>query len=110
MSLEIEEIGDVIVIVPKDEITPLLSYRMETYIRSGVIKFVIDLDELPSIGSLEIGLLISALKRAREAEGNLILTGVKPLVKTTLEWASLTKILDIYETREEAVKSFAAKE
>ena len=110
MSLDIEEVGDVVVIVPTDEITPLLSYRIETYVRSEMINFVIDLGEFSSIGSLEIGLLISALKRVREAEGGLKLTGVKPIVKTVLEWASLTKIFEIYETKVEAIKSFVARE
>jgi anti-sigma B factor antagonist len=106
MPLEVDEIQDVVVIKPTDEITPLLSYRMEAYVRLGKTRFVIDLQKFPSIGSLEIGLLVSALKRARGAGGDLKLAAVRPMVKTILGWASLNKILEIYETKEEAVKSF----
>jgi anti-sigma B factor antagonist len=69
-------------------------------------KVVIDLAEVTFIDSTGIGVLVGALKRAREKGGALNFCGVQTRVKRVFEITGLMKALPLFDSRELALKAF----
>ena len=63
---------------------------------------VIDMSKVPFIDSTGVGVLVGALKRAREHGGTLTLACPQPRVRRVFEITGLLGALPIYESREAA--------
>jgi len=75
---------------------------------SGISKIIIDFKEVPYIDSFGIGVLVSSLTTVRKADGSLKLAGLSDGVKKIFQLAKLLKFFEIYDTQEDALKSFSA--
>jgi anti-sigma B factor antagonist len=53
-----------------------------------------------------LGVFASALKKLKKSNGDLKLINLSPTVMELLERSRLDKVFDVFETEEEAVKSF----
>jgi anti-sigma B factor antagonist len=69
-------------------------------------RMVFDLSRVQFIDSSGCGAILSCLKNLTSIGGDLRLCGVTPRVRTTFELIRLHRICQIFNTRDEAVKSF----
>ena len=70
-------------------------------------RIVVDLKEVSFIDSTGIGVLVGALKRARERGGSVHFSSCQSRVKRVFEITGLMRALPLFSTREEAVAAFA---
>ncbi len=68
---------------------------------------VVDLGEVSFLDSTGIGVLVGALKRAREKGGALGFCGVKGRVRRVFEVTGLVSALPIFESCDAALEAFA---
>ena len=86
--------------------SPQLKEEIVKISQSGVKRLVINLSQVEYLDSTGLGVLIGALKRLREADGNLSLVGPGMRILRIFEITGLDKIFEIFATEEDA----AAKE
>lgn len=86
--------------------SPQLKQEIVKLAEGGVKHLIINLSKVEYLDSTGLGVLIGALKRLREAGGNLVLVGPALRILRIFEITGLDKIFDIYATEEDA----AAKE
>ncbi len=82
----------------KDELLKRLDHEVRNV--------VIDLKNVDFVDSTFLGSLVAGLKKATMKNGDLKISGLQEPVKAMFELTRLYKIFDIFNTREEAVKSF----
>lgn len=70
---------------------------------------VFDMSAVQFIDSAGCGSLITTLRRLNEAGGALKLCDIRKQVRSVLELVRMHKIIDIYNTREEALRSFSVE-
>jgi len=75
-------------------------------IENGRSQVVLDLGEVSLVTSMYLGGLISIVKLLRENGGALKLVHLQPAVSSVLEMTRLSRIMEIFNDRETAVKSF----
>ena len=71
--------------------------------REGGRRVVVDLEAVDFIDSAGLGVLVAGLKRARTRGGALALVATGLSVTKVLEITGLHRIIDVHETREEAL-------
>jgi anti-sigma B factor antagonist len=69
-------------------------------------KIVLDLTRLRFIDSAGLGAFLSCLRKLTEKRGDLKLCAVSKQVRTAFALVRMHRILDIYDTREEATRAF----
>ncbi len=113
MELSAENIGDVaLVIVHGDHLDASVTDQFKRDIGpliDGHTKVILDMSELRFVDSAGIGAILSALRRLSAADGDLKLCGVTKPVRASFEIARMHRIIDILDTREEALAAFAAE-
>ncbi len=98
---------DLIILNLGKEITENTSAKLTEAIRDYAkegSEFIIDLSDVPYIGSPGLGIIMSSLKAIRERGGNMRLVGLSPEVKRTFDLISASQIIDIHATQEEAIE------
>jgi len=102
--------SDVTLIVIRGEIgtetVDQFKEKIDQIINDGKKKLVIDLQEVNYLNSMGLGVFASALKKLKKSNGDLKLINLSPTVMELLERSRLDKVFDVFETEEEAVKSF----
>ena len=83
----------------KGEITSL--------VEAGHRNVILDLSGVPWINSTGLGILITGYHSIKAAEGKMMICNVKERVLSIFYISQLENIFDVYETREEAIKSVA---
>ena len=83
-----------------------LKTTIEEHLSSGISKFIIDLEEVPYVDSSGIGVLVSSFTTIRKAGGSLKLTDLSEAVGEMLKLTRLDEFFEIYDTQEDAIKSF----
>jgi anti-anti-sigma factor len=76
----------------------------------GQQQVVLDLCRVDFMSSSGVRMLLNLLKRSRGVGGDLRLAAAQPGIQRTLEIAGLVRVLKIYPSSEEAVRSFGAQE
>jgi anti-sigma B factor antagonist len=108
----VEKVGDVTIVeVPAEQLDATNSedFRQQMApVLEGCRKLALDLARVRFVDSRGCGAILSCLKRVSEAGGDLKLCHVSPFVRNVFELIRLHRICQIVETREEAVKAFAA--
>lgn len=89
------------------EDTDKLQEKISQILDRDIYQIVIDLKNIDMITSLGIGGLIRGLRTAREKKGELKLSGVSASVRKVLDITKLNEIIDMYDTHDDAVKSFS---
>ncbi len=70
---------------------------------------VVDLGEVTFIDSTGIGVLVGALKRARESGGDVHFCGVQSRVRRVFEITGLLRVLPLFESRDAALSAFGGE-
>jgi len=107
---KIQEIGDLTTIEFTGKTLNLQSGRdfrqeFEPQIKEHK-QIVLDLSAVTFIDSSGLGVLISCLKKAREAGGDIKLCGLTSQVRALFQLVRMHKLFDIYNSREEAAHAF----
>ena len=69
-------------------------------------KVIVDLSYVTFIDSSGLGALLSALRKSTAQRGDLKLAGVQQPVRAILELVRFHRVMDIFNTREEALRSY----
>jgi anti-anti-sigma factor len=106
-----EHIIRVVVIAPCARLdvasAPQLQERLEAYLADGVQRMVIDLSEVPFMDSAAMAVLVQALKRTRQADGDTLLVWPRQeAARRILQLARFDRIFTIAESAAEALRSF----
>src|SRR3989338_5792276 len=101
---------DIVEVAPKGDLdmASVSQMKLQDYINAGRIKLVLDLESIEYIDSAGLGEIVRAMKRARDAGGDLRLCGVHGQVGKIIEITGLNKAIAVYSTREEAVASWSS--
>jgi len=113
MQLTVENSGDIVLVTvhgdhldasASDEFKRDLAPLLDAHTR-----VVLDMSELRFVDSAGIGAILSCLRRLSAKDGDLKLCGVTKPVRASFEIARMHRIIDILDTREEALAAFAAE-
>lgn len=85
---------------------PQLRAELLKAVEAAAPKVVIDLSDVTFIDSTGIGVLVGALKRAREKGGSLNFCGIQTRVKRVFEITGLMRALPLFDSRDLAIKAF----
>jgi anti-anti-sigma factor len=114
MSFYSEKIKDVIIEVigleratfkEAEEFKKLLDKDIE----SGHSKIIVDLSSCSFMDSTFLSTIVTALKKVSKIGGNLKLVGVHSETQALLELTGTIKVFEIYETKDEAIKSYSVR-
>lgn len=86
-----------------NEVEEELSSLIDTQGHKNVLLNMADVDYMSSSG---FRACISTLRKLNAKEGSLKISNIKPAVKRIFDVIELTSLFDIFETEEEALKSF----
>jgi anti-sigma B factor antagonist len=91
------------------EIDVLTSQRLKTalagIVDAGASTIVINLDQVEYLDSTGLGVIVSAMKRIRENDGSIVLTGLSPHLTKIFEITGLRKVFDVYPTASDALNA-----
>lgn len=112
MNPSIEDIAGVTFITPGVEeldVVNSTAFREQT---GGIVeshrKVVLDLSRVGFIDSSGIGALLSCVRRAEAAGGEIKLCNLTPSVRATLQLVRLHRVIQILNNRHEAMTAFGA--
>lgn len=110
MDLSVEKINDVAVVTLNDDYLDASNSeefkRDMTPVTDADSRVVLDLSRVEFIDSTGLGAILSCLRRITGAGGDLKLGGVSKQVRAVFELSRMHRIVDILDTRDEAVKAF----
>lgn len=111
MNLKIEEIGNIVLLVVKEERLDAhnsdhLKQELARLFEEGKTRIVVDLKEVRFIDSSGLGALVSGFKNASSRQAGLKLSSLQNQVKSMFELTRLQRVFDIYPTVDEAIEAF----
>lgn len=111
MNLKLEENGNVVVVVVKEERLDAhnsdhLKQELGRLFEEGKTSVVVDLKEVRFIDSSGLGALVSGFKNASAKQAALKLSNLQSQVKSMFELTRLHRVFDIYTTIDEAIEAF----
>ncbi len=78
-------------------------------IENDHLKIIVDLNNCNFIDSTFLSTIVTALKKVNKAGGNLKLIGIHSETQALLELTGTVKVFEIYNSREEAIRSFSTQ-
>ncbi|MBW1868761.1 MAG: STAS domain-containing protein [Deltaproteobacteria bacterium] len=110
MDLNIEIIGDVVVVIlPGETLEANITQQFEQDIEhlfEETIKIVFDMNQIRFIDSMGCRVLITSHKRMQNKGGGLKLCCIRDQVYSIFNLMGFNQLFSIFKTREEAVSSF----
>lgn len=110
MELSTEKIGEVTVV---SLLTEVLDATNADEFKTGFAsiaeeskKIVLELSRVKFIDSSGCGSLLSCLRQAKSSGGDLKICRVQETVRTVFELVRMDRVIDIFDSREEAVRAF----
>lgn len=104
--------GDVKVLSIGGKIDTLSSSDVEKklngLIDGGAKMLVIDFSKTEYISSSGLRALLAGLKKVRKIQGDMKLVAMKPTVRQVFEIAGFTRLFDVFELEEDAIRKFGA--
>lgn len=99
---------EIVEVAPKGDLdmASVGQMKLQDYLNAGKVKLVVDLGDVDYIDSAGLGELVRAMKRARQAGGDLRLCEVRGEVLRIIEITGLHKAIAVFPTRQEAVASW----
>jgi anti-sigma B factor antagonist len=82
---------------------PELRERLRRAIDDGATTIVLDLSETTLVDSTSLGVLLGAMKRLREHEGEIRLVVPRQEIRRVFEITMLDRIFPLFETRNESL-------
>ncbi|HOJ50793.1 MAG TPA: STAS domain-containing protein [Spirochaetota bacterium] len=111
MEINQRTANDVVILDINGEIdlynAPDIKDTIKNLIDSGKRQVIINLEKVSYIDSSGIGVLISSLSNLKKVGGALKIINVYASVKKVFELTKLTSFFEIYDSEEEALKTFA---
>ena len=110
MEMLVEKIGDVAVAMAPGESLDAgnaknFKKEMEPFLLEN--KYVVfDMSDLQFVDSSGLGAILSCLRKVKDGGGDLRLCSLRKTVRVLFELVRMHRIFDIYNTREEAIRSF----
>ena len=86
---------------------PQLEERLSKLLADGKTSFLMDLEELDYISSVGLRVLLALAKKAKSAEGQVILCCLQEHIQEVFEIAGFTVIFPIYSTRNGCISALA---
>ena len=83
-----------------------LIHALEMSVEHGHPRFVLDCSRLQNVGSSEMRLLLCCLEQAMKNNGDVRLAGLPPQAHTALREAGISRLFELFETTEHAVRSY----
>jgi anti-sigma B factor antagonist len=80
-----------------------LRERLRGAIDEGATVLVLDLSQTTLVDSTSLGVLLGAMKRLREHEGQIRLVVPRPEIRRVFEVTMLDRIFPLFETRTQAI-------
>ncbi len=81
--------------------------RIDQIVSEGHSKLIMDFQEVNYLNSMGLGVVAATLKKVKKNKGDLKLIRLSPAVQELFELTRLTKVFEIFESEELALKSFA---
>ncbi|MCK4373268.1 MAG: STAS domain-containing protein [candidate division Zixibacteria bacterium] len=88
------------------EETTMFHGKLHEYINQNKKNIVVDLSKVDWVNSVGLGMLISALTTVKNAGGRLVLANITK-IESILTITRLISVFEHYDSRDEALKSFA---
>ena len=82
--------------------------QIDQIVADGQIRLVMDFNEVNYLNSMGLGVVMAILRKVKKSKGDLKLLNLSPSVKELFELTHLTKVFEIFETEDAAVKSFSS--
>ena len=86
--------------------SPELQKMLAQYLEQGVAQFIIDLSSVQYVSSAGWGVFVGEIRNIREKGGDLKIIHMNPEVSEVFEMLEFNRILNSYDTLEEAVDDF----
>jgi anti-sigma B factor antagonist len=83
-----------------------IEQKLDSLLDAGKVQLVVDLGQLEYISSSGLRVLLGALKKAREQQGDIILSDLQPYVREIFEISGFTQLFKMYDKTEEAINSY----
>ena len=83
-----------------------LIQAFEMSVEHGHPRFVLDCSRLESVGSSEMHLLLCCLEQAMKHNGDVRLAGLPQQAQAALQQAGVSRLFELFETTEHAVRSY----
>lgn len=111
--MKLENVGDVVVVtMPYRNVdasnAAAVKDRLQGMLKAGQ-RVVIDISALEFVDSSGLGVLLSALRLVSKDGGDLKLAGATKSMRAILELVRFHRVLDIFNTREEALRAYGAR-
>lgn len=110
MEFNTEKIGDVTVVELKTDVLDANNAKEFRADISPILeknqKVVFDMSQVGFLDSSGCGTILSCLRQLNSAGGDLKMYGLQKPVRTLFELIRMHRIIEIFNTREEALKSF----
>lgn len=108
IEIEIEEHEEYTLCRPSGELDAYTvgQFREALTALSEKPRVLIDLSDVPFMDSAGLGALIGGIRRAREAEGQVVVACSRPTLTRLLHTTGFDRIVPVTETIEEAIAAF----
>jgi anti-sigma B factor antagonist len=111
MSLDVRTSGDVTIVTPKGMLlggkeTDELQGKIKELVEAGNKKLLINLGQTTFLNSVSLGVLIGAHSSYAKREAEMKLCAVDKKIQNIFVVTKLSLVFDVYESCEEATKSF----
>lgn len=80
--------------------------RIDQIVNDGNTRLVMDFRDVNYLNSMGLGVVAATLKKVKKTKGDLKLLNLSPAVQELFELTRLTKVFEIFDSEEAAVKSF----
>lgn len=113
MSVKVREKGGIIVvdlageIRLSDEFTPSLKRQVAEQLTEGKSDILLNFAKVDFIDSYGIGDIVASYLAVKEKKGRLKLACLSPKIWLIFHYSGLTRILEIFDSEEKALQSFA---
>lgn len=81
--------------------------KVDQIVNDGKNKLIMDFQEVNYLNSMGLGVVAATLKKVKKNKGDLKLINLSPAVQELFELTRLTKVFEIFDSEESAVKSFS---
>ena len=110
MELKSRNVGDIQILELEGRLDAhqahLVSQWLNEHITPGAGRLVINLNTVNFLDSIALAVLVKAIMRCKENDGELRLCNITKPVKIILELTQLHKVFDIYDNEVAAISAF----
>jgi anti-anti-sigma factor len=112
-AVRLRETGNVVIVDLEGEVrltqsfTPALQGVVDDELREGRRNFLVNFAKVDFFDSYAVGDLVAAYVAVRDKKGRLKLANLSPKIWLILRYSGLTRILEVFDSEEQALRSFA---